>query len=396
MNLKKSILSLVAICSVSAAIAQEKEGYVFTHVKEHPITSIKNQNSSGTCWSFSGISLLESEAIRMGASKNIDLSEMFIVSNAYSEKAEKYLRLHGSLNFAAGSSFGDVISVFKNHGIVPNNEMDGLNYGEDQHRHGELDAVSRAYVDALLKKPNRKLSTAWQEGFDGIMAAYLGEIPEKFTVNGKEYTPKTYAESLKLNPDDYISLTSFTHHPFYSQFVIEVPDNWRWDISYNLPIDELVRVMDNAIEEGYTIAWASDVSEKGFTGNGIGIVPDVEATKAEAGSDQEKWIGKSNQEKDAILYNTNAPGKEMKITQEMRQIGFDEGTTTDDHGMHIYGMAKDQNGTEYYIVKNSWGEAGKYKGIWYVSKPFVKYKTMNIVVNKNAIPKDIRKKLGIK
>lgn len=405
MILKKSLLTLmvasVALTSVSAqkkgkAEPAKPEGYVFTTVKENPITSVKNQSSTSTCWCFSTLSFLESEAIKKGASKDLDLSEMFVVSKAYTDKAEKFLRLSGNLNFAPGSSFGDVIWVMKHHGLVPDSEMVGLNYGETRHIHSELDAVAKGYVNALVKKPMRKLSTAWKTGFEGIMAAYLGETPEKFTVNGKEHTPLSYVASLGLNADDYVSLSSFTHHPFYSQFVIEVPDNWRWDLSYNLPLDEFIQVMDNAINEGYTIAWASDVSEKGFTRNGLGIVPDAEATQQAAGSDQERWIGKSTEEKDAILNNLNAPGKEMTITQEMRQKGYDEGTTTDDHGMHIFGLAKDQNGTKYYMVKNSWGDASKYKGIWYVSEPFIRFKTMNIVVNKNAIPANLRAKLGIK
>lgn len=401
---KRSFLALVAISVALSAQGVEKkkeantqpEGYIFTTVKELPITSIKSQGSSGTCWCFSSLSFLESEAIKKGASKDLDLSEMFVVSNAYSDKAEKYVRMYGHLNFGPGSAFGDVLHVMADYGLVPESEMGGLNYGSPTHNHGELDAVTMAYVSTVAKKTMRgKVSTAWKRGFDGIMDAYLGEKPETFVVDGKEYTPKSYVESLGLNADDYVSLSSFTHHPFYSQFVIEVPDNWRFDTAYNLPIDELVEVMDNAIESGYTIAWASDVSEKGFTRNGLGIVPDVKAQEA-AGSDEERWIGKTPEEKANFLNNVDAPGKELEITQEMRQIGFDEQTTTDDHGMHIYGVAKDQNGTKYYMIKNSWGEAGKYKGIWYISEPFVKYKTMNIVVNKAALPANIKAKLGIK
>ena len=200
---------------------------------------------------------------------------------------------------------------------------------------------------------------------------------------------------MKLNADDYVSITSFTHHPFYSQFAIEVPDNWRWDLSYNLPLDEMMQIFDYAIENGYTVAWASDVSEAGFNRQGLGIVPDVEGNRKEAGSDEARWIGVSAEQQNAILNNTNAPGKELKITQELRQEGYDNRTTTDDHGMHIYGIAKDQNGTKYYMVKNSWGETGKYKGFWYVSEAFVQYKTLNIVVNKNAIPAAIRQKMGL-
>ena len=280
--------------------------------------------------------------------------------------------------------------------MLPQKEMEGLNYGEPMNRHGELVAVLKGYVNAAVKNPNRKLSTAWHKGLQGILNAYLGEAPEKFVVDGKEYTPQTYAKDyLKLNADDYVSITSFTHEPFYSQFAIEVPDNWRWDLSYNLPLDEMMQIFDYAIENGYTVAWASDVSEKGFNRNGLGIVPDVVANQKEAGSDEAKWIGKSPEEKNAAMNNQDAPGKELVITQEMRQEGYDNKTTTDDHGMHIFGIAKDQNGTKYYMVKNSWGPTGKYKGIWYVSEPFARYKTMNIVVNKNAIPAAIKAKMGL-
>lgn len=400
--MRRVFLSLLLIFAVTAANAQKKdkkeakeEGYIFTVVKENPITSIKDQNRSSTCWAFSTISFLESEIIKAGkADTTLNLSEMFVVSKAYSDKAEKYVRLDGALNFGPGSDFGDVLCVFKEYGAVPESVMNGLQYGEDAHVHSEFDAVTRAYVQTVIKNPNRKLSTAWKKGFEGIEAAYLGEIPETFTYEGKEYTPKSFAESLGIDVNDYVSITSFTHHPFYEKFVIEVPDNWRWTESYNVPIDELVEIMDNAIENGYTIAWGSDVSEKGFTRNGLGIVADAEANEL-SGSDQDRWVGVSKEDKEAAIYNLKAPGKEKEITQEMRQIGFDNKQTTDDHGMHIFGIAKDQNGTEYYMVKNSWGKTGDYDGIWYVSKPFVKYKTMNILVNKKAVPAEILNKLGI-
>ena len=320
---------------------------------------------------------------------------MFIVSKAYADKAEKYIRLDGALGFGPGSDFGDVLCVMEDYGLVPESEMDGLKYGEDAHVHNEFDAVTSAYVNTLLKNPNRKLSTAWKKGFEGIEAAYLGEIPETFVVNGKEFTPKSYAESLQLKADDYISITSFTHHPFYTPFVIEVHDNWRWTESYNVPLDELIAIIDNAIENGYTVAWGSDVSEKGFTRDGIGVVPDIEFNE-KSGSDQQKWVGDDKEAKEADIYNRNAPGKEMEITQQMRQEGYDNKTTTDDHGMQIFGIAKDQNGTKYYMVKNSWGKSGKYDGIWYVSEPFVRYKTMNILVNKQAVPQQIMDKLNVK
>lgn len=397
MKLKTTILSLATISllavNLSAQEDKKEEGFKFQTVKELPITSVKNQNRSSTCWSFSAISFLESEAIRKGYKGDLDLSEMFIVSNAYTDKAEKTVRLSGNLNFAPGSSFGDVIEVIKKYGIVPENEMPGLNYGEDMHVHTELDAVTKAYVDAVVRVRGKK-STAWKEGFKGIVAAYLGKIPEKFTVNGKEYTPKTYAATLNLNMDDYVNITSFTHHPFYSQFVIEVPDNWRWDLSYNVPLNEMVEIMDYAINNGYTIAWASDVSEKGWTRNGVAFVPADVNVEDMTGSDQARWLGLSVAQRDAEVLSK--PGKEKVITQELRQIEYDNQLTTDDHGMHIYGIAKDQNGTKYYMVKNSWGTNNPYKGTWYVSEAFVKYKTMDITIHKDAIPQHIKSKLNIK
>ena len=273
--------------------------------------------------------------------------------------------------------------------------MSGLNYGEEKHRHGELDALTEAYVKTLVKNPNKKLSTAWKKGFTGILDAYLGERPKEFVANGKKYTPVTYAQSLGLNMDDYVSLTSFTHHPFYSKFVIEIPDNWRWEESYNLPLDEFAKVFDYAIDNGFTIAWGSDVSEKGFTRNGVAVNPEVKKENL-PGSDQAKWLNISQKEMEEQIYKVKGPQPEINVTQEIRQRDFDNYQTTDDHGMVIYGTAKDQNGTKYYLVKNSWGTDNKYKGIWYASDSFVKHKTINIVVHKDAIPKEILKKLGLK
>lgn len=388
------VLSALSLNAQENAKNEKKAGeYEFTVIKENPVTSVKDQHRSGTCWSFSAVSFLESEAMKKNKDlKDIDLSEMFVVSESYHDRAVKYVRLDGHLNFAAGSSFGDVINVVKDYGIVPQDIMPGLNYGTELPEHSEMDAGLKGYVEAIAQNPNRKLTTAWLDGLDGILAAYLGEIPAEFEYNGTAYTPASYRDALGINADDYISLTSFTHHPFYTQFAIEVCDNWRWDLSYNLPLDELMEVMYHAIAEGYTIAWASDVSETGFSRNGIATVPDVDK-KPQMGSDQEKWVGKEEEKKEEKAEDKTG---EKTITQEMRQEGYDRKTTTDDHGMHIYGLAKDQNGNNYFMVKNSWGDAGKYKGIWYASDAFVQYKTMNIVINKNALPKDIKKKLGIR
>ncbi|MBK5196329.1 MAG: aminopeptidase, partial [Proteiniphilum sp.] len=270
----------------------------------------------------------------------------------------------------------------------------GLNYGSETHNHGELDKILKGYMDGIIGA--RTLSPVWYKGFSGILDTYLGEVPETFSYEGKQYTPHSFAKYLGLNQDDYISLTSFSHHPFYEPFAIEVPDNWRWADSFNLPVDELMEVMDNAIRQGYTIAWATDVSEAGFSREGVAIVPDENADE-NAGSDQAKWLGLSNRERDADM--RARVGKDLlaekTITQEMRQLSFNDYSTTDDHGMQIYGIAEDQNGNRFYMVKNSWGKTGPYKGLWYASDPFVRYKTLSIVLHKAALLSSIAKKLGL-
>lgn len=390
MNIKKFLILTAASLAAISASAQDKPKtpeYEFTVIKENPITSVKDQHRSGTCWCFSALSFIESEIIRTKGLE-VDLSEMFVVGKSYQDRAIKYVRLDGHLNLAAGSSFGDVLHVIDDYGIVPQDVMTGMNYGTELPEQAELDAAIKGYTSAIASRPNKKLTTAWKKGLEGIISAYLGEYPTDFVVDGVTYTPESYRDFLGINYDDYVNITSFTHHPFYESFIIEVCDNWRWDSAYNLPLDEMMEVMYNAIDEGFTIAWGSDVSEKGFTRNGTAIIVEEEKLK---GSDMEHWTGKSEtkqEEAKAI--------KDFVVTQEMRQDGYDRKTTTDDHGMHIYGMAKDQNGETYFIVKNSWGESGKYKGIWYASDDFVRYKTLNIVVHKDALPKHIAKKLGIK
>lgn len=391
-SMKKLTLLFAAIIVTLTLSAQEKtDAYTFTVVKENPITPVKNQSSTSTCWSFSGVGFLESELLRMGKG-TYDLSEMYIVRRNYEDKAKKFTRLHGSLNFAPGGSFADVIETIDEFGIIPNSAYTGLNYGSETHNHGEMDKVLSGYMKGISE--SNGLSTAWFNGFEGIMDAYLGKVPQTFTYEGKQYTPQSFAKMLGLNENDYVSITSFTHHPFYVKFPIEVPDNWRWADSYNLPLNEMMAVIDNAIMNGYTVAWASDVSEAGFSRQGIGIVPDENASE-NAGTDQAKWLGLSLRERNMALREKIGREmlKEKTITQEIRQQAFDNFQTTDDHGMQIYGIAKDQNGNKYYMVKNSWGETGPYKGIWYVSAPFVAYKTLSIVVNKKSLPNDIAGKL---
>ncbi|MFW9614196.1 aminopeptidase C [Macellibacteroides fermentans] len=393
--MKKVLVGALLFACALTTVAQESGDYVFTPVKELKVTPVKNQNRTGTCWSFSGLGFLEAELIRQGKGE-FDLSEMFIVGHSYKDKADKYVRLHGKLNFGQGGSFEDVLYVTKHYGAVPESVMNGLQYGEDMHVHGEMEAIAYNYVNAVVKNNNGKLSTSWKKGYDAVIDSYLGEVPDKFTYNGKEYTPQTFAKELGLNIDDYVSLTSYTHHPFYSEFPLEIEDNWRWANSYNLPLDEFMAVFENAINTGYSIAWGSDVSEKGFTRNGIAVVPDIKAIET-SGSDQDKWVGLSKTEKDnEIKKLIEKPCQEIAVTQAMRQEAYDNYQTTDDHGMIIYGIAKDQTGKKFYMVKNSWGTDNKYQGTWYASEAFVAYKTMNIIVHKDALPKTIAKKLGLK
>lgn len=395
------LLGLVFLSSINIFAQEEKkeakdEGYKFEILKENPSTSVKNQYRSGTCWSFSGLGLVEAELIRMGKGE-FDLSEMFIVRNAYDDKFTKYVRFHGNLNFSGGGGFSDVLKVIKDYGIVPEKAYSGMVIGEEKHIHGEMDVVFKALADAVIKNKNRKLTPVWQKGFDGMLNAYLGDYPCSFEYDGIEYTPESFRDMLEFNADDYVEITSYSHHPFYETFIMELPDNWMLSETYNVPLEDLTIIMDYAIEKGYTMAWGADVSEKGFSWkNGVSIVPDEESIDL-AGTEKEKWEKLTVKEKKKALFSFEKPVKEKVITQEMRQEAYDNYTTTDDHGMLITGIAKDQNGSKYYIVKNSWDVGDHiYKGFFYASEAFVNYKTMNIVLHKDAIPKKIRKKLGIK
>ena len=403
--MKKIFVLALGLLMVTGAMAakpkkqaDQPEGIQFTVVKENPITSIKNQNRAGTCWCYSSLAFIESELLRMGKGE-YDFSEMFLVHNTYLDRADKAVRTHGDVSFAQGGSFYDVIYGMEAFGLVPEAEMrPGVMYGMELSNHNELSAVSDAVVAAIAKGKLRSLQVSpdgemlWKKAIEAIHDIYLGVRPETFTYEGVEYTPKSFYESLGLNADDYISLTSYTHHPFYTSFALEIPDNWRWAQSYNLPIDELMEVFDYAIENGYTVAWGSDVSEDGFTREGTAILPDVDKASAELdGSDMAKWLKMTEAERKSKPMAV----AQKWVSQEERQLGYDNRETTDDHGMLIYGIAKDQKGTEYYMVKNSWGEAGTYKGIWYASKAFVRYKTMNIIVHKDAIPAAIREKLNL-
>jgi bleomycin hydrolase len=394
------ILACLFLSTASPGFAQDKEkksdsGYVFTMLKQLPATTVKNQFRSGTCWSYSAISFLESELLRTGKD-TFDLSEMYCVRKAYADKAVAYIRWNGKHDFSGGGAAHDVTTVLNNYGMMPEVAYSGMTIGESNPVHGEMDDVLKADVEAVVKNANKKLTPVWLKGFNGLLDAYLGPVPEKFNFKGKEYTPKSFSDLMGLNPGDYIELSSYTHHPFYEKFILEVPDNWELGELYNVPVDDLIRVIDNSIENGYTVVWGADVSEKGFSWkNGVAVVPDKNAAEV-AGMESGKWSKMSETEKNKMLYNFDKPFPERKITQEMRQIEFDNYLTTDDHGLHITGIARDQNGVKYYYVKNSWGlEGSPYKGYFYASEAYVRLKTMDIMVNKNAIPKELRKKLGI-
>lgn len=395
--MKKGILLvflLLGLVFVSNA-EEETNGYEFKIKTEVKATSIKNQFRSGTCWSFSGLSMMESEMIRMGKPAT-NLSEAWIVRHSYSDKAKAYVRWHGNLNFAGGGAFHDVTETIKKYGIVPEGVYQGLNYGTDKFVHAEFDVVLKGYVDQVIKNKNKKLSTAWHAGYEGILDAYLGAKPETFTYEGKEYTPKTFAaEYTGINPEDYIEITSFTHHPYYSQFILEVPDNWEMGMVYNVTLDDFVEILDNSLEQGYSVAWGGDVSEKGFSWKkGVAIVPDV-AYEETSGTDRERLTGLTTKEKNAILYSFEKPIKELEITPELRQDAFDNYQTTDDHGMHIVGIAYDQTGNKFYKVKNSWDDKNIYEGYIYMSEAFIKYKLIDVMVHKDMVPKSIAKKLGL-
>lgn len=391
---KLTILTIAIVSCLGGFAQKDTTGFVFTTIKENKITSVKNQNRSSTCWAYSALGFLEAELLRLNKGDH-DFSEMFVVYHTMLDRAVNYVRLHGDASFSPGGSFYDVLYCWRHYGIVPDNVMPaGVMYGDTLANHSDLDAAAKAYVDVIAKSTASKISPLWRRPLEAIYETYLGKLPQEFTYKGKKYTPRSFADSFGLNMNDYISLTSYSHHPFYEAFAIEIQDNWRGAKSYNLPIDELMQVMRNAVNTGYTIAWGSDVSEEGFTRNGIAVMPDVKKGAELTGSDMAHWLGLSKADRRAEL--TSRPLPEMTVTQQMRQEAYDNWETTDDHGMLIYGLAKDQNGKQYFMVKNSWGQAGKYKGFWYASEAFVAYKTMNIVVHKNAIPKEILKKLNIK
>ncbi len=394
-------MSLIALMAVGANAQEKKDSVnknkpVFTTIKENPITSIKDQNRSGTCWAYSTLSYFESEILKKSG-KTYDLCESFVANKNYMDRAKQVVRLHGDCQFSQGGSAYDVLYVLQNYGICPEDAMPfpGSLYGDSLHNFNEFFEVMTPYVTAIARSEAKKISGQWKVGLQGILDAYLGKCPETFKYEGKTYTPQQFASSLGLDWNDYVTITSYTHHPFYTAFAVEVQDNWRNPLSWNVPMEDMQRIIDNAVDNGYTIAWGGDVSEDGFTRKGTAYAYDMKQVQSLTGSDAARWLRLTKDKKTELYDSLGCTAPEIVPTQKMRQERYDNWQLTDDHGMLIYGVAKDQYGKEYYMVKNSWGEYGDYKGTWYMTKTFIIANTMDFMVNKNAIPKDIRKKLGI-
>lgn len=361
--------------------ANSAESFKFTDVINIENTEVKNQGSSGTCWSYSANSFLESEMIRMGK-KPVEISQIYTARNAYIEKGKNYVKMHGAITLGDGGALHDVINMYRQYGAVPQNVYTGLNYGTTNNKFGEMQEMAKGVLEAAVKNPNGELSPNWIKAYTSVIDTYLGEVPQSFDYNGKKYTPQTFAkEVVGINPDDYVEISSLKEHPYYSQFVLMVPDNWSLDLVYNVKMDELTDIIDNALKKGYSVGWAGDVSEKGFSWkNGVAYIP-------------AKGVAEMTPEEKEGMFA--GPKEELVITEELRQKAFDNYNTTDDHGMHIVGLTKDQNGKEYYIIKNSWGASNDYKGYMYMTKAFVKYKTTAILLHKGGVPSAIAKKLDL-
>lgn len=394
----RGVLFIIGLLLLSGLYGQNDTinvgGYQLTPVIDLPATPVKDQYRSGTCWSFSGISFLESEVLRMN-NQEIDLSEMWLVRYDYHERAIDYVRFHGSITFGPGAESNDVMDMIKLYGIVPEEAYPGLNYGTNNHVHGEFDNVLEAIVNAVIENKNRKLSTAWIKAFDNVLDIYLGEVPQTFEWNKEEFTPKSFQRAMNIIPDDYIEISSFTHHPFYTKFIMEVPDNWAFGEVYNVRLQEFFQQAIYALENGYTLLWGSDVSEKGFSNrNAIALVPETEPEEL-TGSEKEKWESLTEEERKERLYVFEEPIPEKTITQEVRQKAFDDYRTQDDHGMHIVGYMKDKTGKIFFKVKNTWGKSNDQGGYFYASESFFKYKSLSIMIHKEALMPTLSDKLGL-
>lgn len=372
----------------------QNEGFKFKEIYNVKTTSVKNQQSTGTCWCFATMSFLETELLRTQG-KTYDLSEMFVAKNAYLEKGKRYFRFHGKTNFSEGGQAHDVLLMMEKYGICPEQAYLGLNYGSNYHIHAEMVAELKGILDGLNKNKNKKISTAWERGFNSFIESYLGESPKEFEYGGKKYSPKSFYKSLDINPDDYIELTSYSCYPFYENVELEIPDNWTHSRYYNIPIDDLMKIMDNALKNNYSIAWDGDVSEKGFSHRKCLAIQPTTHKEEMVNSEMGKWD--KMDAKDIASKMFKEPVPELKVNDALRLKRFDSRKTTDDHLMHITGLHKDQNGTKYYLVKNSWdSKSNKLGGYLRMSESYARLQTVAIMVHKKAIPRSIRKKLGIK
>jgi aminopeptidase C len=374
--------------------AKTDEGYIFTPVIELKATPVKNQAATGTCWCFATTSFIESELLRMGKGE-YDLSEMWIVRYNYVDRLKDNFVQQGKGNLGQGSVGHDWLVEFEQNGIVPDEVYTGLNYSVPNHNHSELNAFVRAIAAVPVQR--KKESDQYFDIVDAVLDTYLGKPPVSFTYKGVGYTPKSFTASLDINPDDYVEITSFTIFPFYTQGLLPIPDNWRKLDYYNVPIDEIIQIMDFSLNNGYTIAWDGDVSEKGFShAKGVAIIPELEKTDQYSASDKARLGKMTLEERTAEAYKFSRPFPEVKVTQESREEGYDKKQTTDDHLMHVTGIVKDQNGTKYYVTKNSWGTArNSFGGYLNMSENYVRAKTISILVNKNGIPSEIKTKLGL-
>lgn len=396
--MKTKTFTLALLLGCSAALQAQESGYQFTTVASQKATPVKNQASTGTCWCFAATSFMESELLRMGKGE-YDLSEMFIVRQKYWNQLEDNYYRRGNGNVGQGSLSHTWKNAFKQVGIVPEEVYHGINYDSDRHNHNEMVSYINALGSTAVKKRHR--SPEYYKLVNHLFDTWLGELPDKFTYQGKEYTAQTFAASLGLNMDDYVELTSFTHKPYYEMFAPEVPDNWENERMYNLPLDELMQVTDHALMNGYTVCWDGDVSEKGFSfKNGVAINPVLKKVEDLSGTDRARFEKLNREEQKEMLeeaFKFEKPCPEVEVTPEVRQAGYESFKTTDDHLMHLTGIVKDQNGTKYYITKNSWGtERNKFGGYLNMSESYVRAKTVYIMVHKDALPKDIKKKLGIR
>lgn len=394
--MKKIMIMAAALALPVLAWSQKAEsdslgGFRFKDIRTVKTTPVKDQNKSGTCWAFSGTGLMEDEILRT-TGKEMDLSEMYTVRRCYTDKARKYISMDGKINFAQGGGLPDILYVMRNYGLMPESAYSGLEYGEAKHSHYELADGLQGFLNGVMRQ--KTYTTAWPKAYEGILDAYFGKLPETFVYEGKSYTPGQFLAMTGLNPDNYICVTSYTHHPFYTSFPLEIADNWLWAPYTNVPMNEMQAIVDNALENGYSVAWAADVSEKGFNWKkGYAVLPAEVDVQSLQGTELSRWVTLSDADRAAERYKINGPCKEMTPTQESRQKSFENHETTDDHGMVIVGIAEDQNGNRYYKVKNSWDTNQVYGGYFYVSVPYFLEKTVGIMVNKDAVPKDIARKI---